>query len=234
MKKINVLIVDDHNVLKPGIIHMVEQAFEQVECNFTDRVRNARAIFHQNEVDVLISDLELGMGENTDGFCLIRNLKKIKPQLKCIAFTNYHSYRIMKQAVNAGFNSFLDKSCSEEDFINTLHEVYHNPPEEIFYSQSMKELLKRRNTFYRNVFAASLYGLSDLSRREKELTLLSAKTTDKYKLAKLMRIHHTTVDTHIRNALSKLKLANRKELALFAEEFADEIKNIQTYETEHD
>ncbi len=224
MKKIKVLIVDDHNILKPGIINMVVQAFGQVECHFTDRVRNARAIFHQNEIDIIISDLELGMDENIDGFCLIQNLKQLEPHLKCIAFTNYNSYRIMKKAMNFGFNSFLAKSCLEEDFINTLQAVYHIPSNEVFYSLSMKEILKKKNTFYHNIFAASLYGLSKLSARELELTLLSAKTTNKHKLAEIMQIHHTTIDTHFRNTLAKLALSNRKELSLFAKEFFTEIK----------
>ncbi|MFA5417487.1 MAG: response regulator [Bacteroidales bacterium] len=226
MKKINVLIIDDHSIIKPGIINKVKQAFEQVECHFTGSVRTATAIVHQHAVDILISDLELGMDEDFDGFYLIQNLKKLRPCLKCIAFTNYNSYRIMKKAESVGFNSFLDKSCSEDDFINTLQQVYNNPSDQVFYSQSMKDLLKKRNVFYRNIFTASLYGLSDLSDREAELTLLSAKTTDKHKLAEIMQIHHTTIDTHFKHALSKLQLSHRKELALFAEEFADEIKKI--------
>ncbi len=226
MKKISVLIIDDHSIIMPGIVNMVKMAFEKVECHFTDSVRYATALLHQHEVDILISDLELGMNEDTDGFHLIQNLKKIKSKLRCIAFTNYNSYRVMKKAESAGFNSFLDKSCSEDDFINTLQQVYNNSPDQVFYSQSMKELLKKRNVFYRNVFTTSLYGLSNLSDREAELTLLSAKTTDKHKLAEIMQIHHTTVDTHFKHALSKLQLSHRKELALFAEEFGDEIKKM--------
>lgn len=226
MKKINVLIVDDHSIIKAGIINKVKMAFEHVACHFTTSVRTATAIVHQHEIDILISDLELGMDEDIDGFFLIQNLKKLAPHLKCIAFTNYNSYRIMKKAVSVGFNSFIDKSCSEDDFINTLQQVNNNPSDQVFYSQSMKDLRKKRNVFYRNIFSSSLYGISNLSDREAELTLLSAKTTDKHELAEIMQIHHTTVDTHFRNLLAKLQLNHRKELALFAEEFGDEIKKM--------
>lgn len=226
MKKINVLILDDHSIVMEGIVKRINKVFDNVECRFTDNVRNATAILHQNEIDILISDLELGMNEDEDGFTFIIYQKKVNPKLKSIAFTNYNSYRIMKKAESVGFNSFLDKSCSENDFMNTLRQVYTNSADQVYYSQSMKELRSKKNVFYRNIFTESFYGINDLSDREAELTLLSVKTTDKHKLSEMMQIHHTTVDTHFKHALAKLHLSHRKELALFAEEFADEIMKL--------
>lgn len=162
MNKINILVVDDHPLVKNGIFEMIKKSFENVQCHFSDNIRNAIAIINQHPIDIIISDLEFGKDEN-DGFFLIQNLKKKEPRLKSIALTNYNSYRIMKKAIAAGFNSFLDKSCTQEDFTQTLQQVYQNNIEEIYYSKSMQTLLKKKDVFYRNIFAESLYGLSDLS-----------------------------------------------------------------------
>lgn len=224
MKKINVLVVDDHPIVKNGVFDMVKKSFENVQCHFSDNIRNAIAVVNQQHIDIIISDLEISNDSENDGFFLVHNLKKIEPRLKSIALTNYNSYRIMKKALAAGFNSFLDKSCAQEDFTQTIQQVYQNKTEEVYFSKSMNTLLKKKDVFYRNIFAESLYGLSDLSERELQLTILSTKTTDKHELSKLMQIHHTTVDTHFKNTLAKLQLKNRKELALFAEEFKPEIQ----------
>lgn len=227
MKKIKILIVDDHQILEQGIVGRVEGCFDHVQCYFSSTIRTAIAVLNQQQINLIISDLEFGNSHDTDGYYLIEYLKDIGRRVRSIALTHHNSYRVMKRAINFGFNSFLDKSCTEEDFINTVTQVYNNSIEDVYYSDSMKLLLKRKNEYYKDVFSDSLIGLSNLSARELELARLSVQTTGRKELAELMKIEPTTLDTHTKYTLSKLKLKNRKELALFAAEFLDEIKKFQ-------
>jgi len=228
MRKIEILIIDDHEIVKQGVINRVKSCFSEgaVICYFSFTIRNAIATINQHNIDIIISDLEFENSSEIDGFGLLLKLKEIQPEVKSIALTHFHSYRIMKKALDAGFNSFLDKSCSGEDFCDTLLNVVNNDFSEVYNSQSMKKLRKKKNVFYKNIFSNSLGGLSDLSKRELELVSLTSKSTDKFELSNYMGISPATVDTHIKNTLLKLQLNNRKELALFASEFSEEIEKL--------
>jgi len=227
MKKVEILIIDDHQIVEQGVINLVKNCFDNVKCYFSNNIRNAISVLNQHHIDIIISDLEFVNSTDSDGFYLAKYLKDTGRMVKSIALTHHNSYRIMKKALKSGFNSYLNKSCSEEDFTNTLAQVYKSNAENVYYSESMKILLKKRHEFYSNIFTDSLLGLSNLSEREQELVRLCVQTTDKHKLAVLMEIKHTTVDTHFKNILAKLQLKNRKELALFAAEFWDEIEKFK-------
>ena len=84
-------------------------------------------------------------------------------------------------------------------------------------------MLKKRNKFLGTIFSESLYGVSDLSPRERELTLLSSETTDRQELAEKMKVTPYTIDTYFKNVLSKLSLKHRQDLSLFSLEFKDEL-----------
>lgn len=218
-----ILIIDDHAIIEEGIIKRVKAVFPKASCYFTTNIRNALAEVNNTQIDLIISDLEFNNNPKIDGFYLVKNIKDLEPRIKTIAYTNYNSYRIMKKAKNAGFNSFLDKGCSLKDFSNTLRNVIRLGD---FESGTMKQLLKKKDLFLRTVFTDSLYGLSELSKRELELLKLSIKTTNRLELANIMNISAHTVDSHFKNILTKLRLKYRKELTLFAKEFKNEILKI--------
>lgn len=172
------------------------------------------------DIHLILCDLEFNNEEDIDGFYIIKNIQAFEPRIKCIALTNYNSYRIMKKAIASGFHSFLEKGCSLKVFSETVTNVLVS---DYFESETMKLLLKKRNNFLSTIFAESLYGISSLSPREIELTLLSSTTTDRHKLAKMMNIKPSTIDTYFKDILKKLQLKHRQELSVFSLEFKEEI-----------
>ena len=216
----NILIIDDHPIVKEGIISRVKKVFPNATYTFSANARSAIAEIHKTETDLVLCDLEFTTEPQKDGFFILEYILNYDARIKTIAFTNYNSYRIMKKAIQSGFMSFLDKGCSFKEFSDTLTHVLKQGNYE---SASMKKLLKKKDTFLRSIFSDSLYGITDLSKRELELTLLIGETTDKNKLAKRMGITSYTIDSHLKNILSKLALKDRKEIALFSEEFREEI-----------
>ena len=79
-------------------------------------------------------------------------------------------------------------------------------------------------------FSDSIYGISDLSAKELELTLLSKETTNRQELSKLMGNTPYTIDTYFKNITSKLKLNHRKDVAFFCAEFYDELIKVKEAE----
>ncbi len=218
----NILIIDDHPFIKEGIEARVKKVMPKAHCFFAANSRIAISRIHEVSIDLIFCDLEFSNETNIDGFTIIESILEFEPRIKVIALTNYNSYRIMKKAIASGFHSFLDKGCSFKEFSETLLNV---STEGKYESPTMKRLLKKRSNFLNTIFSESLYGISDLSPRERQLTLLSAKTTDRQELAKEMNVTPYTIDTYFKNTLSKLNLKHRQELALFSLEFKNELLN---------
>lgn len=216
----NVLIIDDHQLVKEGIEARIKKVKPETTCYFATNTRMAISKIHKVAIDLIFCDLEFNNETDIDGFYIINSILEFEPRVKVIALTNYNSYRIMKKAMASGFHSFLDKGCSFKEFSDTLINV---SAKGVYKSTTMKRLLKKRNTFLNTIFSESLYGISDLSQRERELTLLSAETTDRQELAKKMNVKPYTIDTYFKNILSKLQLKHRQELSLFSLEFRDDI-----------
>ena len=214
----NILIIDDHPLVKEGVIARIKKALPTATCCFASNARMAISTINATEISLVFCDLEFNNEPNLDGFYIIKSILDFEPRIKAIALTNYNSYRIMKKAINSGFHSFLEKGCSFEEFQETLFQVMEQGKYE---SETMKKLFKKRNAFLGAIFSDSLYGISDLSPREKELTLLSATTTDRQQLAKIMNVTPYTIDSYFKSILLKLSLKSRKELALFSLEFKD-------------
>ena len=130
----------------------------------------------------------------------------------------------MKKALNSGFLSFLDKGCSSKEFEETLLNVLEKGA---YKSKTMCKLYKNRNEYTRSIFINSIYGISELSEKELELTLLSKKTTNRQELSKIMKKSPYTIDTHFKRICEKLQLQHRKEVAFFSAEFYEELLKAQ-------
>lgn len=216
----NILIIDDHQIVKEGIQARIIKVLPNANCHFTSSVRMAEYKIREIPIDLIFCDLEFSDESNFDGFYVASNISSREPKIKLIALTNYNAYRIMNKAKASGFHSFLSKSCTYQEFSDTLLNVLDKG---YYESATMKCLTKKRRGFLKTIFADSFYGLSFLSDRELELALLSAKTTCRQELSKIMKVKPYTVDTYFKKALAKLNLKHRKELSLFALEFKDEI-----------
>jgi len=220
----NILIIDDHELIKEGVEARIKEALPKATCYFATNARMAISKIHETDIDLILCDLEFSNEKELDGFYIMKSILEFEPRIKTIALTNYNSYRIMKKAIANGFHSFLEKGCSFEEFKETLKMVIKQGS---FKSDTMKRLYKKRNQFLKTIFSESLYGISDLSQREQELTLLAAKTTDRQELAKLMKVSPYTIDTYFKDILSKLQLKHRQELSLFSIEFKEELLKVK-------
>lgn len=217
----NILVVDDHSFLKEGIEIRIKQIFKDANVVFTTKIGTALFLLRDSKPDLVISDLEFDHESDYSGFDFIKEVKKVKPNTKTIALTNYNSYRIMKKARQSGFNSFLLKTCSFDEFANTLKNVLQSDDE--YISSSMKKLLKKRHQLTESIFSDSLYGIAELSEHELEALILSSESTERTELANTMCKSPFTIDAYFKSILKKLKLKSRQEAQLFAKEFMKEI-----------
>jgi len=223
----NILIIDDYELIAEGVTKRIRNILPEASCYYANNVRSAYAILHQNEIDLIISDLEFEQEPQYDGFYIAEKILELDQRAKIIALTHYNSYRIMKRAKAAGFKSFLNKGCSKEAFSDTILNVLKYGEYE---SETEKELKRKRINISRSIFNDSLQGIVSLSKRELEILLSMHKTSDRILLSKLLGIKPYTLDSHLKNIYAKLNLNSKKELAIFALDFQNQIlKELQRH-----
>lgn len=221
----NILIIDDHPILKEGVTKRVEKVIPNATCIFVTNYKTAIDKIYEQKIDLVFCDLSFGKESDTHGFFIIESIIKLNKKIKIIAYTTFDAYRIMKKTLKLGVNSYLDKATNFNEFAETLTGVLElEEYDSVFNSASMKRIFKRRYSDSETVFRDSLLGISSLSQRELELLIYYSKSAKRQDLATLMDISPATVDKHFKNIINKLNLQHRKELTLFYEEFQNEIQ----------
>ena len=197
MVKINVFIVDDHQVVLDGISSMLERV---EEINLVGQAMNgpdALDFMHKNKVDVAIIDINLpGM----DGIELCQNIFKSHNEIRVLALTTFNEISFITNIMKCGASGYLLKNTTGDELITAIKTAHAG---EQYLSNEVKEKLisasfgKKDSTF-----------IPKLTRREKEvLNLIMDEMTTK-EIAEKLFISAATVETHRLHLLNKLGARN--------------------------
>lgn len=195
---IRVLVVEDHNVVRQGLIAllgMVESL--QVVGEAADGVE-AIAQFRKLQPDITLVDLRL---PRMGGVEVIQRLRVESPQARFIVLTTYDGDEDIYRALKAGAKAYLLKGMSSEELIATIRAVHagksHIPP-------AIAERLAER------------MGSEDLTQREFEVLEQIVSGKSNKEIATELDVSESTVKTHINSLLSKLGVTDRTQAATTA------------------
>jgi len=204
---ISILIVDDHEVVRNGIRSYLEtnNLFEVVGEAETGEI--ALKMVSELIPDIVLLDLILpGM----DGVETTRQIRKISPRTQVVILTSYHEDVHIFPALKAGAISYILKDMKMDKLLDAIqravqHEVTFHP----LVAERVLENLRGDDSQEPALF-------TDLSEREHDVLRLIAKGMTNSQIAKELVISENTVKGHVSNILSKLHLADRTQVAVYA------------------
>jgi DNA-binding NarL/FixJ family response regulator len=195
---IRVLVVEDHNVVRQGLVallNLVEGI--QVVGEAADGVE-AIARFREHRPDVTLIDLRL---PKLGGVEVIQRVRASAPQARFVVLTTYDGDEDIYRALKSGAKAYLLKGMTTEELIATIREVHagrsHIPP-------AIAEKLAER------------MGTEDLTPRESEVLEQIVSGKSNKEIATELAISEATVKTHINTLLSKLGVTDRTQAATAA------------------
>jgi two-component system, NarL family, response regulator LiaR len=203
---IQVLIVDDHQVVRDGLrvflaplsnIEVVGEAKDGVEA-----VSQAEAL----HPEIVLMDLLM---PKMDGIEATRAIRKKLPACQIIILTSAAEDEKVIAAIRAGAMGYLPKDSSPQELQAAIRDVYHGEaalPSRIA-SKLMRELHRPE---------AREATLSSLTDRETEILKMVASGQTNQQIADQLVISVWTVRTHLTKILDKLHLENRTQAALYA------------------
>ena len=201
--KITVLIVDDHPIVRQGM-EMLLETHEQIEIVGT--VENGRLAVQKVETappDVVLMDLNMPV---MDGIEATRQIRQLSPHTQVVVLTSHHEDAMVFPAVKAGALSYLLKSATPDEVIDTILAAAKGEPR--LHPRIAKRLMAE--------VAGTRRSLTALTNRELEVLKLIAQGNDNRTIAAQLTLSEKTVKTHVSNILSKLGVADRTQAAIYA------------------
>jgi two-component system, NarL family, response regulator DevR len=208
MSQIRILIVDDHEVVRLGLrILLEDQPDLQVVAeagNFDEALREAER--HRPHVAVL--DINL---PGRSGLEACREMQRRFPETRVVMLTSYADDAFVAEALRAGASGYVLKQVGGDELLRAVQAAAHG------------EMALDPQTSARVV--ARLYDLENraeadtwrtLSPREQDVARLAAQGKSNKEIGAALGLSGITARNYLSNALDKLGLANRVELAAYA------------------
>ena len=198
MKHISLGIIDDHFVVIDGLKSMLEKQGGFHILIATQQHKELEEFLQNSNLDVLLMDIQMpGM----NGVDLCRQLLKIKPGLRIIAFSSFDDSAYVKQLFRLGAKGYLLKNSDKETIIQAVHAVMEG---ENFIDETIKNILLQESITgqRRSIFDVPL------TKREKEILKMIAEGLSSQEIADKLFLSLRTIDTHRFNINQKLDVKN--------------------------
>jgi DNA-binding NarL/FixJ family response regulator len=203
-----ILLVDDHPFTRIGMKHFIDNQPDMVVSGEAAEPREVMAFLEKNEVDMVLSDLNLpGKG----GLELIKDIRALYPELPVLVVSMHDEPQFAPRVLRAGARGYLMKSEKIEMVAEAIRDVMKG---RIVVSERMSSLILE-------IFAgkqSTESGLPEarLSDRELEVLVLLGSAHGTRSIAQRLCISMKTVEAHRANIKQKLGLASSQELVRYA------------------
>ena len=210
MKKIRILIVDDHILVRLGLITLIS---DHPDMEVVGEASNAVVAFQTAErlqPDVVLMDIRMA-GES--GIEATRQITARFPRIKVIILTSYTDDELVLRAIQAGAVGYVLKQADNDDLLRAISAAARN--EALLDSATTARLLNRVKDMDRRI---NQNAFQDLSDREFGVLAQLSKGKTNAEIGQVLNLSEKTVRNHVSTILEKLNLTNRVELATFAVE----------------
>ena len=195
---IRVLVVEDHNVVRQGLVALLNLVEGIQVVGEAGDGEEAIAQYRKHNPDVTLIDLRL---PKLGGVEVIQRVRANAPQARFVVLTTYDGDEDIYRALKSGAKAYLLKGMTTEELIATIREVHagrsHIPP-------AIAERLAER------------MGTEDLTPRESEVLEQIVSGKSNKEIATELAISEATVKTHINTLLGKLGVTDRTQAATAA------------------
>jgi DNA-binding NarL/FixJ family response regulator len=205
MEKINVLIADDHKLIRETWSYILnsDPRFQVIaECGDSEQAVEMTKVKRPHIVLMDINIMPIS------GFEATERIKKVSPSTKVIGVSMHSQPAYAKRMLQIGAKGYVTKNSSKEEMIRAILEVNDGSKyvcEEI--KNNISELVLEENKDIPNVNA--------LTDREIEIINLIKEGHSSKEIAAALNISLKTVEVHRHNVLKKLKLKNSASLVNF-------------------
>jgi DNA-binding NarL/FixJ family response regulator len=198
MEQIRILVVDDHHVVRQGIVALIKSVEDMTVVAEASDGRQAVESFRRHKPDVTIMDLRLPVMTGVEA---ITEIRRDFPAARVIVLTTFDGDEDIYRALQAGAKGYLLKDMFGDDLMDAIRTVHGGK------SRIPAAVAQR--------LADRMVG-SELTLRELDVLKLIVSGKSNKEIGNLLSISEATVKTHINNLLSKMGVSDRTQAATTA------------------
>lgn len=198
---VNVLLADDHSLIRQGIVFLLEDMDWECEIFQASSLQQLMKSIQEHPIDIAIIDAHFPDGNS---ITIVPEIKKISPKTKILIFTGIEESAHSLKFLNAGADGFLSKLNEEEEIAEAIKKMYTHGS---YISEVTQALL--RNSISNPTLINPLLSLTE---RELQIAEMYAEGLGNLEIANRLDVKQNTVSTIKKRIFDKLKIENIVEL----------------------
>ena len=203
-----ILVVDDHAVLREGLVAQINREPDLVVCGEAENAREALTAVERLKPDLVLADITLP-GRN--GLELIRDIRALQPGLPVLVLSMHEASVFAERVLRAGGRGYISKRQTGQRLIAAIRRVMSG---QIYLSDEVSTRLLGSLSGQRETRTPSPVEL--LTDRELEVFTLIGQARETKEIARRLGMSAKTVEAHRASIKRKLKLKTGPELTRHA------------------
>ena len=209
MKKIRVLLAEDHTILREGLRLLLN---DEADIEVVGEAADGRDALEKAEnllPDIVLMDISM---PGLNGLEVTRRITKQLSQIKILVLTMHATLEYIFQVLQAGASGYLIKESAATEVIDAIHAIMEG---DTYLSPSIsRKVIAAYVRQTKTTTAGDRY--LQLTNREREILQLIAEGHSNREAAELLHVSIKTVETHRANLMDKLDIHNIAELVKYA------------------
>jgi len=205
MNKIRILVVDDQNIVRDGVVTMLSFQQDMEVVGEAENGIQAIKIARRHKPDVVLLDMFMPL---QDGLTTIIKLKELIPDIRILVLTSFAESDLVYQAIRLGALGYLLKDTTRAQLIQSIRDVAEGKA--FIHPSIAMKVIKEYDE-------SAEYGMIEgLTPRELETLRLIARGFSNQEIALFLHVHERTIAKYVSSILKKLQVSNRTQAALYA------------------
>jgi two-component system, NarL family, response regulator DevR len=208
MEKKEILLVDDHEVVRLGLKSLLEHSDKFEVVAEAGTAKEAIRLVEEYQPDVVLMDIRL---PGVSGIEACQEITDRWPDVRVVILTSYAEDDMLFSAIRAGASGYVLKQIGAEGLITAIEaacrgEALLDPAVTQRVFQEVRRAVKEEE-------AAAF---ANLSQQEKHVLALVSEGRTNREIAEALFLGEGTVRNYVSSILSKLGVSNRAEAAAYA------------------
>ena len=197
----NILIVDDHDVIRQSLSLIIKTEFPKADCIKVENANSCIEILKKEQFDLLILDMNL---PDMDGITLTEWIRDHYPQQMILIFSMNPTGVFARKLYQMGVMGYLNKQANMSEITKALHTI-------------LTEKKQYMNEEFKNILAQNFLDknpanpIEKLSKRELSIAQLLSQGKTNDEIAAQLNIESSTIRTYKARIFQKLDVSTLHE-----------------------
>ena len=205
MKKIKILIADDHPIVRAGFKQVISDMPDMLVADEAANGQEVLNYIRKKDYDLVLLDISM---PGRSGLEILKDLKSEKPKLPVLILSIYPEEQYAIRALRAGASGYMTKASAPNELIAAIRKISEGGK---YISASLAEKL----AYYLDG-DASKPPHETLSDREYQVMLMIASGKTVTEIADELCLSVKTISTYRTHILDKMRMKNNAEITLYA------------------